>query len=102
MQFDVAGKKSSFGEFADVVIQGSRMIPTFLTVADGNIEIASRSKLETSVLSFIWDGGPVIHISVLLKFKLRKLECSQSFKLLTHEDKEAIEWVESGWQAVYI
>ncbi len=61
------------------------MIPTFLTVADGNIEVASRSKLETSVLFFIRDGGPVIKISVLLNFKLRKLECSQSFSSLTHE-----------------
>ncbi len=69
----------------------SRMISKFLTVADGNIEVASRSRLETSVLFFIRDGGPVIKISVLLKFKLRKLECSQSFNSLTHEDKEAIE-----------
>ncbi len=74
---------------------------TFLTVADGKLEVASRSKLEKSVLFFIRDGGPVIKVSVLLKFKLRKLEYSQSFNSLTHEDKEAIEWVESGWQAVY-
>ncbi len=46
----------------------SRMIPKFLTVADGNIEIVSRSKLETSIF-FIRDGGPIIKISVLLKFK---------------------------------
>ncbi len=43
------------------VSDGSRMIPTFLTVANGNIEVVSRSVLETSVLFFIRDGGPVIN-----------------------------------------
>lgn len=78
------------------------MILKFLTVADGNIEIASRSNLETFFVFLIRDGEPFITIAVLLKFKLGKFDCSQTFNSLTHEGNEAVKWIESAWQAVYI
>ncbi len=53
------------------------MIPKFLTVADGIMDVASRSSMGVLVIFFVRDGGPVIKISVLVRFKLRKLQFSQ-------------------------
>ncbi len=51
-------------------------MPKFLTVADGKTVVASRLKLEAFTIFLLVKGGPlpVIKISVLFKFKLRKLE----------------------------
>jgi len=53
-----------------------KVIPKFLTVADG-IDVASRSSLGVLVIDFVRDGGPVIKISVSVRFKLRKFKLSQ-------------------------
>ena len=66
------------------------MIPKFLTVADGIIEVASTSSLGILLTFFVSDGGPTINISVLVKFRLRKLELSQVFKSLTHDDSDMV------------
>ncbi len=63
------------------------MIPKFLTVADGIMDVASRSSMGVLVIFFVRDGGPVIKISVLVRFKLRKLQFSQVFNSLIHEDR---------------
>jgi len=67
-------------------------MPKFLTVADGKIAVASRLKLGTFIiiLFFASDGGRVIKISVLLKFKLRKLEFSQAFSSVTQVDSDVV------------
>lgn len=72
------------------------MIPTFLTVAEAKIIVASRSILKSTELFFVRDGGPVIRISVLPKFRLRKFECSHSFNSLTQEESEDFTCSESG------
>lgn len=51
-------------------------MPKFLTVADGKIVVASRVRLGAFTIGFVSEGGPVIKISVLFKYKLRKLEFS--------------------------
>lgn len=71
------------------------MIPTFLTVAEAKIIVASRSILKSTELFFVGDGGPVIRISVLPKFRLRKFECSHS-NSLTQEESEDLTCSESG------
>ncbi len=76
------------------------MIPTFLTVADGKIVCGINVKAGN--ISYIFCWGPVIKMSVLLKFKLRKLEFSHVFNSLTHIDIDVVWWIESGRQAVYI
>ncbi len=38
------------------------MIPKFLTVADGIMDVASRSSMGVLVIFFVRDGGPVIKI----------------------------------------
>ncbi len=67
------------------------MIPKFLTVADGIMDVASRSSMGILVIFFVRDGGPVFKISVLVRFKLRKLQFSQVFNSLIHEDS-AVVW----------
>ncbi len=66
------------------------MIPKFLTVADGIMDVASRSSMGILVIFFVRDGGPVIKISVLVRFKLRKLQFSQVFNSLIHEDSDVV------------
>ncbi len=51
-------------------------MPKFLKVADGKTVVASRLKLEAFTIFVVSEGGPVIKISVLFKFKIRKLELS--------------------------
>ncbi len=63
---------------------------TFLTVADGKIVLAQRLKLGAYTLFFVSKGGPVIKISVFLKFKQRKCEFSQAFSSLTQEDNDVV------------
>ena len=65
-------------------------MPKFLTVADGIIDVASRSSLGVLVIFFVRDGGPVIKISVLVRFKLRKLQFSHVFNSLTHDDSNVV------------
>ncbi len=66
------------------------MIPKFLTVADGIMDVASRSSMGILVIFFVRDGGPVIKISVLVRFKLRKLQFSQVFNSLIHADSDVV------------
>ncbi len=51
-------------------------MPTFLPVADGKTVVASRLKLEAFTIFFVSEGGTEIKMSVLFRFKLRKLELS--------------------------
>ncbi len=46
-------------------------MPKFLTVADGKTVVASRLKLEAFTIFSVSEGGPVIKMSVLFKFKIR-------------------------------
>ncbi len=55
------------------------MIPKFLTLADGIIDVASRSNLGALVMLFVAGGGPTSKVSVFVKFKLRELELSKVF-----------------------
>ncbi len=65
-------------------------MPKFLTVADGKTVVASRLKLKAFTKFFVSEGGPVIKISVLFQFKLRKLELSQAFSSLTQVDSDVV------------
>lgn len=62
----------------------------FLTVADGKINVASRSSLGALVMVFVRVGGPIIKTSVLVRFKMRKLEISQVFNSLIHYNSDAV------------
>ncbi len=66
------------------------MIHKFIMVDDGKHFVLSRLKLGTLVIFVVIVGGPVIKISVLLKFKRRKLEFSHIFNSLTHIDKDMV------------
>ncbi len=49
------------------------MIPKFLTVADGIMDVASRSSMGILVIFFVRDGGPVIKISVFSQIQTEKI-----------------------------
>ncbi len=50
---------------------------------------------------FVTVGGATSITSVFVKFKLRELELSQVFNSLTHANRVAVWWIESGRQEVY-